>query len=218
MYLMKKYIAELIGTFGLVFFGTGSIIVNEISNGTIGLIGIALAFGLIVTVMIYIFENISGAHINPAVTIAFAVRKDIDLKETVFYIIFQIIGAILASVLLKVMFPTIENLGMTLPSSSISQSFIIEFVSTFFLMLTILGITQQGSEQSKSLTGIVIGFVVLAMIFVAGPISGGSFNPARSIGPAIVSGNLQHLWLYLVSPTLGAIFAVFIWKYLQVNK
>jgi len=215
---MKKYIAELIGTFGLVFFGTGSIIVNEISNGTIGLIGIALAFGLIVTVMIYIFENISGAHINPAVTIAFAVRKDIDLKETVFYIIFQIIGAILASVLLKVMFPTIENLGMTLPSSSISQSFIIEFVSTFFLMLTILGITQQGSEQSKSLTGIVIGFVVLAMIFVAGPISGGSFNPARSIGPAIVSGNLQHLWLYLVSPTLGAIFAVFIWKYLQVNK
>lgn len=212
---MKKYLAELIGTFGLVFFGTGSIIVNNVTNNSFGLVGIALTFGLIVLVMIYIFGNISGAHINPAVTIAFAIRKDINLKETSFYIVFQIIGAILASVLLKIMFPSSESLGMTLPSSTISQSFIMEFISTFFMMLAILGITQQGNEHTKSLAGIVIGFVVLALIFVAGPISGGSFNPARSIGPALISGNLEHLWLYLVSPTLGAIFAVFIWKYLN---
>ncbi len=212
---MKKYIAELLGAFGLVFFGTGSIIVNELTNNSFGLVGIAIAFGLIVTVMVYIFGAISGAHINPAVTIAFIIIKKISIKNAAFYIVFQVVGAILASLTLKFLFPENKSLGMTLPQGSVSQSFIMELITTFFLMLSILGITQQGSNNSKSLAGIIIGFTVLAMIFIAGPISGGSFNPARSIGPAIIVGNLTHLWLYLLSPTLGTILAVFTWRFLK---
>lgn len=212
---MKKYIAELIGTFGLVFIGTGSIVVNESSNGAVGLVGIALAFGLIVATMIYVFGNISGAHINPAVTISFAIKKEISKKDAIFYIIFQVLGAILASVILKILFPENKNLGLTTVSGTIMQSFIMEVVSTFLLMLVILGITQQGEKESKALAGIIIGAIVLAMIFVAGPISGGSFNPARSIGPALVSGNFQNLWLYITAPTIGAAIGLFIWKYLK---
>lgn len=212
---MKKYIAELIGTFGLVFIGTGSIVVNESSSGAVGLVGIALAFGLIVATMIYVFGNISGAHINPAVTISFAIDKGISKKDALFYIIFQVIGAVLASVILKILFPENQNLGLTAVSGTIIQSFIMEVVSTFLLMLVILGITQQGEKESKALAGIIIGGIVLAMIFVAGPISGGSFNPARSIGPAIVSGNFQNLWLYIVAPTVGAVIAMFVWKFVK---
>ena len=211
---MKKYIAELIGTFALVFFGTGAIIVNDITNNSFGLTGIAIAFGLVVTAMIYTLGFISGAHINPAVTIAFFVRKDIDLKESIFYILFQILGAIFASSTLRILFVSHKTLGMTLPSGTVLQSFLMEFIATFFLMLVILGITQLGTIQTKALAGIVIGATVTAMIFTAGPISGGAFNPARSIGPAIVVGNLEHLWLYIISPILGTLAAVFLWNYL----
>ncbi len=209
---MKKYIAEFIGTFGLVFIGTGSMIVNEHSNGAVGLVGIALAFGLIVTTMIYVFGNISGAHINPAVTISLAIDKQISKKDTLFYVIAQILGAILASILLKILFPENAKLGTTLPSGTLLQSAIMEIVSTFLLMLVILGVTQKGNKESKALAGIVIGAIVLAMIFVAGPISGGSFNPARSIGPALISGNLQHIWLYIIMPIVGAVMATLVWK------
>ncbi|MCF6349652.1 MAG: aquaporin [Flavobacteriaceae bacterium] len=212
---MKKYIAEFIGTFGLVFVGTGSIIVNEHTNGSISLTGIAIAFGLIVTTMIYVFENISGAHINPAVTISFAIAKKISKKDTLYYIISQILGAILASILLRILFPENKTLGTTMVSGSLLQSAIMEIVSTFLLMLVILGITEQENKETKALAGIIIGAIVMAMIFVAGPISGGSFNPARSIGPALVSGNLQHLWLYLLTPVFGAVLAIFIWKIMK---
>ncbi len=212
---MKKYIAEFIGTFGLVFIGTGSMVVNDTSNGAVGLVGIGIAFGLIVTTMIYVFGPISGAHINPAVTISVAIDEGISKKDAVFYIAAQVLGAILASILLRVLFPEHKTLGTTMVSGSVFQSFTMEVVSTFLLMLVILGVTQQGNESSKSLAGIVIGAIVMAMIFVAGPISGGSFNPARSIGPALISGNFQHLWLYLGAPILGAILAVVIWKFVR---
>ncbi len=211
---MKKYIAELMGTFGLVFIGTGSIVVSQ-HSGAFGIVGIALAFGLIVTTMIYVFGPISGAHINPAVTISLAIDKAIEKKDAFFYIIFQIIGAILASIVLRILFPENENLGLTAVSGSIMQSFLMEVVATFLLMLVILGVTSQGDNASKALAGIVIGAIVLAMIFVAGPISGGSFNPARSIGPALISGNFQNLWLYIVAPILGAILATITWRFLK---
>jgi len=215
---MKKYIAELTGTYALVFFGTGAIIVNNISSNSFGLHGIAIAFGLIVTVMIYTFGVISGAHINPAVSIAFAIKEKTPIKQTFFYILFQVIGAILASLTLSLLFPTHELLGMTLPSGSPLQSFIMEFITTFFLMLVILGVTQQGTSHTKSLAGLIIGATVAAMIFTSGPVSGGSFNPARSIGPALVVGNFQYLWLYITSPTLGAMTSVLLWKYLTSEK
>jgi len=203
---MKKYIAELIGTFALVFCGTGSIIVEQ-QTGSGGLVGIAIAFGLIITAMIHIFGSISGSHINPAVTIGFAIIKKISIKDVVFYIIFQIIGAILASLLLHVLFPENILLGSTNPSGSIAQSFILEVVLTYILMMTILG--------TKENVAFVVGFTIMALIFVGGPISGGSFNPARSLGPALVSGEMTNLWIYLISPTIGVILAVFTWKYFE---
>lgn len=207
---MKRYLAEFIGTFGLVFIGTGSIIVNEQTNGSVGLVGIAFAFGLIVATMIYTFEKISEAHFNPAVTISFAIDKLISKKEALIYIVFQILGAIFASFLLHILFPDNKNLGTTLPSGTILQSGIMEIITTFLLMMVIF--KTKDPNQSSAIIGITIGAVITAMIFVAGPISGGSFNPARSIGPALISGNLQHLWLYLVTPTIGTVLAFFVWR------
>ncbi|MBL4707350.1 MAG: MIP family channel protein [Flavobacteriales bacterium] len=207
---MKKYIAEFIGTFALVFCGTGAIIVNEQSNGSLGLIGIALAFGIIISAMIYVFGNISGAHINPSVTIALVIGKLTTKKEALFYISAQILGAILASGLLKFIFSENLTLGTTIPSGELLQSFIIEFVLTFFLMLTILGVTSK--KEFSTIAGLIIGLLVTGLILFAGPISGGSFNPARSFAPAIVSGNITALWIYITAPTLGAIVAMLIWK------
>lgn len=213
---MKKYIAEFIGTFALVFCGTGAIIVNEQSNGSLGLIGIALAFGIIISAMIYIFGNISGTHINPSVTIALLIGKLTSKRDAVFYISAQILGAILASVLLKFMFSKNLTLGTTIPSGELLQSFVLEFVLTFFLMLTILGVTSK--KEFSNIAGLVIGLVVTGIIIFAGPISGGSFNPARSFAPAIVSGNIKALWIYLTAPILGAIIAMLIWKSFSKTK
>ncbi|MGB0863025.1 MAG: MIP/aquaporin family protein [Saprospiraceae bacterium] len=207
---IKKYLAEFIGTFALVFCGTGAVIVNQQTNGSLGLVGIALAFGIIISAMIYIFGNISGTHINPSVTIALAIGKLTTKKEASFYILAQIIGAVLASGLLKLMFPESLTLGATIPSGELLQSFIIEFILTFFLMLTILGVTSR--KEFFSIAGLIIGLVVTGIILFAGPISGGSFNPARSFAPAIVSGNITALWVYVTAPTLGAILAMLVWK------
>lgn len=207
---MKKYLAELIGTFALVFVGTGSVIVNDLSGGSLGLVGISLAFGIIISAMIYVFGNISGTHINPAVTIALVIGKVMAKKDALFYVIAQTIGAILASVLLKFLFFENETLGATIPTGGLLQSFIIEFILTFFLMLSILGVTTK--KEFSNIAGLLIGLVVTGIILFAGPISGGSFNPARSFAPALVSGNLTALWIYIMAPTLGAVLAMLIWK------
>lgn len=210
---MKKHIAEGIGTFALVFCGTGAVIVNSISNGSLGLFGIAATFGIIVTAMIYSFGTISGAHINPAVTIALAFGKRISKKDTFGYIVAQILGALMASKLLSFMFPEITNLGTTVPTGSISTSFILEFILTFFLMLTILAVTSK--KENSNTAGIVIGVLVTGIILFAGPISGGSFNPARSFAPAMVSGELTSLWIYIIAPILGSVLAMVCWDLLK---
>lgn len=166
--------------------------------------------------MIYIFGNISGTHINPAVTIALVVGKLTSLKDASFYIFAQLLGALFASILLKFTFPENLTLGATIPSSELIQSFILEFVLTFFLMLTILGVTSK--KEFSNIAGLIIGIVVTGIILFAGPISGGSFNPARSLAPAIVSGNFTALWIYITAPTLGAIIAMFIWKGLNKTE
>lgn len=213
---MKKYTAEFIGTFALVFCGTGAIIVNEQSSGSLGLVGIAFACGIIVTAMIYVFGTISGTHINPAVTIALLIGKLTSKKEAFFYIISQLAGAFLASILLKIMFPTNLSLGATLPAGALSQSFILEFILTFFLMLTILGVASK--KEFSNIAGLIIGLVVTGIILFAGPISGGSFNPARSIAPAVVSGNVTALWIYITAPILGSIIAMLLWKSLSKSE
>lgn len=208
---MKKYLAEFIGTFALVFCGTGAVVVNSLSSNSLGLLGISAAFGIIITAMIYVFGSISGAHLNPAVTLGLLAGKKIQEKETVGYIVSQIFGAFLASGLLFLIFPETKTLGETIPSGGALPSFILELVLTFFLMLTILGITSK--KENSHLTGIVIGVLVTGIILFAGPISGGSFNPARSLAPAIISNNLHSLWIYMIAPNSGSILAMFTWLY-----
>jgi aquaporin NIP len=205
---MKKYYAEIIGTFGLVFAGTGAIIINEASGGVITHAGIALTFGLIVLAMIYTVGDISGAHLNPAVTIGFWAARRMSGREVLPYIASQIIGAILASGVLRFLFPENKLLGATLPAGSEMQSFVLETVLTFFLMLTILNVST-GAKEKGVTAGIAIGSVIALEAMFAGPISGASMNPARSLAPALVSGHFEHLWIYLIAPPLGAVAAMF---------
>ena len=171
---------------------------------------VSLAFGIIISAMVYIFGTISGTHINPSVTIGLAIGKLMPKNEVIGYILAQIFGAILASGILLILFPNNQSLGATIPSGELFQSFSLEFILTFFLMLTILGITSK--KENSHLAGLVIGLMVTGMILFGGPISGGSFNPARSLAPAIISGNFTALWIYLIAPTLGTILAMFVWK------
>jgi aquaporin NIP len=205
---MKRVCAEIFGTFGLVFAGTGAIIVNEVSHGAITHVGIALTFGLVVLAMIYTVGDISGAHLNPAVTIGFWVARRMSGREVLPYIAGQITGAIFASVLLRFLFPENQLLGATLPAGSESQSFILETVLAFFLMLTILNVST-GAREKGVTAGIAIGAVIALEAMFAGPVCGASMNPARSLAPALVSGHFEHLWIYLVAPPLGAVAAMF---------
>ena len=211
---MRKYIAELIGTFALIFCGTGAIIINQESGGAITHVGIAITFGLIVTTMIYTIGDISGAHLNPAVTIAFWVAKEFPIKDILPYIVSQGVGAVLASFTLHILFPTNIELGATLPAGSDLQSFILEVILTFILMFVILHVAK-GSKEQGIFAGLAIGSVVLLEAMFAGPICGASMNPIRSLAPAIVSGHLSHIWIYLLAPLLGAILAVFAWMGLK---
>jgi len=211
---MKNYLTEFIGTFILMFCGTGACVVNEITGGSITHVGIATTWGLVVMSIIYALGEKSGAHINPAVTIAFAVNKNFPVKQVAPYIISQVAGALVASVTLKLLFPASKFLGATLPAGSEFQSFVLEFILTFILMLVVIQVAK-GSKEQGLFAGIAIGSVVLFEAMFAGPISGASMNPARSLAPAIISGNLQHIWIYLTAPVLGAVTAIFIHKMIK---
>lgn len=195
------------GTYIMVFAGTGAIIVNDV-YGSVSHLGIGLTFGLVVMAVIYSIGSISGAHINPAVSIAFWVSKRFRGKEVLPYIISQFLGAILASLTLSFMFPQDELLGATLPAGSWEQSFVMEFILTFILMFVIL-LMSEGSKEVGVMTGFDVGMVVAFEAIFAGPVSGASMNPARSLAPALVSGHLTHLWLYIIATTLGASASVF---------
>ena len=203
----RKCAAEAIGTFCLLFAGTGAIVVNDVSDQAITHVGIALTFGLVVMSMIYAIGDVSGCHINPAVTIAFWVAGRFKGKQVVPYIVSQCVGAFAASGLLRVMFLEHPNLGATLPSGDWWQSFIFEVVLTFMLMYVILNVSS-GAKEKGIMAGAAIGGVVAFEAMFAGPICGASMNPARSLSPAIVSGELSYLWIYLTAPTIGALLAV----------
>lgn len=211
---MKKFIAEAIGTFALVFCGTGSVVINETTHGTVTHVGIAITFGLIVMAMIYALGEKSGAHLNPAVTIAFAINGNFPAKQVLPYIISQCAGAFAASLILKFLFPGSVLLGATIPAGSDMQSLVLEFILTFLLMLVIINVAT-GSKEQGLFAGMAIGSVVLLEAMFAGPISGASMNPARSLAPAVVAGELSHLWIYFVAPIMGAATAVFIQKLIQ---
>ena len=215
--MLKKIVAEFLGTFVLVFIGTGAAIVNQQTNGTISHTGVAITFGLVVMALIHSLGNISGCHINPAVTIAFTVAGRFKVTQVAPYISSQLAGALAASFILKFLFPLSSTLGATLPSGTAAQSFVLEILLTFFLMLVIM-LVATGSKEQGMFAGITIGAVVLIEAMFAGPISGASMNPARSLGPAIVSGNIEHLWVYLIAPIIGAVAAIPISKILCEKK
>lgn len=208
---MHKYLAEAIGTFALVFCGTGAIVVDEVTGGTVTHVGIAITFGLIVLAMIYTLGDVSGAHLNPAVSLGFWAMRLFPAKELAPYIGSQMAGAFLASILLRFLFPASLNLGATLPAGNDWQSFVLEIILTFLLMLVIIRVSH-GAKETGWFAGITIGSVVLLEAMFAGPISGASMNPARSLAPAVVSGNIGQVWIYLIAPVLGALIAVIVGK------
>ena len=204
---MKKLAGEFIGTFSLVFAGTGAIVVNETSNGAVTHVGVALTFGLVVLAMIYTVGDISGAHLNPAVSLGFFAARRFSMREVIPYIVSQCAGAFAASGVLRLLFPRDATLGATLPAGSATQSFVLELILTAILMFVILSVSTGAAEKGIT-AGIAVGSVIGLEAMFAGPICGASMNPARSLAPAVVSQDLSSLWIYLVAPTTGALLAV----------
>lgn len=204
---MKAYFAEAIGTFTLVFAGTGAIIVNDTSGGGITHAGIAVTFGLVVMAMIYTVGDISGAHLNPAVSIGFWLARRFPGRKLAPYILSQCAGALAASATLRLLFPQHATLGATFPSGAISQTFVLEIILAFFLMFTIINVSV-GAKEKGLMAGVAIGAIVALEAMFAGLITGASMNPARSLAPAVVSGEMRTLWIYIVAPIVGAAFAV----------
>ena len=204
---MKRYIAEAVGTFALVFAGTGAIVTNDVSGGTVSHVGIALTFGLVVLAMIYAIGDISGAHINPAVTVGFWCARRLPGKTVLPYIASQFGGAVLASGLLHFLFQEHKTLGATLPAGSALQSFVFEVVLTALLMFVILSVST-GPKEKGLMAGVAVGSVIAFEALFAGPISGASMNPARSLGPALAAMHFESLWIYLAAPFLGTLLGV----------
>lgn len=205
---MNKLFAEFLGTFALVFAGTGAIVINDVSGGGVTHVGIAMTFGLIVLAMIYTVGDISGAHFNPAVTIGFWLSGRFAGRQIGPYLVSQILGAFVASLTLKFLFQGHGTLGATLPAGPAMQSFVLEAILTFLLMFVILNVST-GAKEKGITAGIAIGAVIGLEAMFAGKICGASMNPARSLAPAVVSGHLEHLWIYLTAPVLGAALAIF---------
>src|SRR5215472_3967260 len=205
---LRPFIADFIGTFALLFARTVAIVINDVSGGAVTHVGIALTFGLVVMAMIYAVGDISGAHLNPAVTSGFWLSGRFSGRQVFPYIATQCLGAFTASGTLRFLFPTHATLGTTLPAGADVQSFVLELILTFLLMFVILNVST-GAKEKGITAGIAVGAVIGLEAMFAGPICGASMNPARSLAPALVSGNLEHLWLYLIAPPLGAVMAMF---------
>ena len=222
----KKYMAELVGTFALVFVAAGSVCADfylrQAGGQGLGLLGISIAFGVVVTAVIYAMSYISGAHVNPAVTISFWITKRMEPNTAIMYIISQIAGASLAGLALKTLFPDAAKtvyLGtcMLAPGVSIARGVLMEFIITFLLIFTIYG-TLVDKRASAGFAGVAVGLVVLFGAMIGGTISGGAMNPARVFGPALASGQFTHHFVWWLGPILGGIAAGFVYDKLFAEK
>ena len=211
--LARALAAEAIGTFALVFSGAGAVMVDSKTHA-LGHVGVAITFGLVIMAMIYAVGHISGAHFNPAVSFAFALSRHFPWSRTLGYWTAQLAGALAAAAILRGSLGNIAHVGATLPSGSQAQSFLWELVLSFFLMFVIMAVATDTRAVGEAAAIAVGGTVGLDAMF-GGPISGASMNPARSAGPAIVSGDLHALWLYIAAPVLGASLAALVYQLLR---
>jgi aquaporin Z len=208
---VSRYAAEVFATFALVFAGTGAVVIDAVTGGGVTHVGIAITFGLVVMAMIYAVGDVSGAHLNPAVTLGFWLARRLPGRCVAPYVLSQLMGALAASLALRGMFGNRAYLGATLPAGSEWQSFALEAVLTAVLMFVILCVST-GPKEVGIMAGIAVGGVIGFEAMFAGPICGASMNPARSLAPALVSGHLQSVWVYLAAPLAGAAMAVPCWR------
>jgi MIP family channel proteins len=211
--LARSLVAEAIGTFALVFAGCGAIMVDA-ETGRLGHIGVAITFGLVIMAMIYAVGHVSGAHLNPAVTAAFVLTRHFPRSRAAAYWLAQLAGALAAAALLRGSLGNVAHVGATLPSGSQAQSFLWELVMTALLMFVILAVATDTRAVGEAAAIAIGGTVGLDAMF-GGPVSGASMNPARSIGPAVVSGDLHALWLYIVAPIVGAALGALAYQYVR---
>ncbi len=215
-WLLRRSVAELVGTFVLVLAGCGAVMVNT-QTGALGHIGVAFTFGMAILTMIAAVGHISGGHFNPAVTIAFAITRHLPWRDVLFYVIGQFIGAILAALTLRVLIGDVASLGTTLPSGTALQSFGVEILLTATLMFVIISVATD-TRAVGAPAALAIGFTILLDALWGGPISGASMNPARSLGPALVSGVLTDQWVYLLAPIIGAALGGLLYQWLRQEK
>ena len=208
---LRQCAAEAIGTFALVFAGAGAVVIDAVTRGGVTHVGVALTFGLIIMSMIYAVGDVSGAHFNPAVTIGFWAARRLTGRAVLPYLASQLAGALLASAVLRVLFGNVASLGATIPAGTAEQSLLLETLLTAVLMFVILCVST-GPKEVGVMAGIAIGGVIALEALFAGPICGASMNPARSIAPALVSGNLRALWVYIIGPLVGSLVAVPCWR------
>jgi MIP family channel proteins len=204
---LPRYAGELIGAYLLVVVATGVVVGNVAAAGTIGHVGVAIATGLIVTALIYALGHLTGAHLNPAVSLAFAVGRHFPVRDLIPYWLAQLAGAVLASLTVRLLWGNVANLGASLPGLDDGRALLLEGLLTFLLMFVITAVATDSRAVGQA-AALAIGSVVLLEVMFAGPASGASMNPARSFGPALVSGTWAHQWIYLVGPMVGAVAGV----------
>jgi aquaporin Z len=204
----NRYLAEGMGTFALVLTGCGAIAVNDLHGGPLGHLGICMVFGLVVMAMIYAVGNISGAHLNPAVSLGFVFAGRLKIGDAIGYIGAQFAGAIIAASLLRYLLPESDTLGTTAIHASLTmdRAFVLEAVLSFLLMFVILNVSS-GHMEKGIMAGVAVGGTIALEALIGGPLTGASMNPARSLGPALISGHLESIWLYLLAPVVGTLLA-----------
>lgn len=211
--MIKNYLSEFLGSFLIVLFGCGSIIINEQYNGLITHLGISVTFGGIVCICIYLFKKHS-THFNPAVSVTLCANNQLSLKHLLFYMTYQCLGAMFAAFILHILFPLNSSLGSTTPTGNEWQSFLLEFILTLLLLALVFVFDKWPTKYA----GVLIGCLIFLEAYFGGPISGASMNPARSIGPALISGKIEKLWIYIIAPILGGLTAFVCFNFSKFQK